>query len=333
MRNTLKAIGGFGIAILFPLALVLIAVLLIQGGVWLSAALYPWLLTISGITLLVTVFVLLPNAFFSSTPTFAGTGLKFASYVFGATLWVWSLLLTYTLWGGLGLFIGLFMAGLGIVPLAILATLFNAMWSQLGQLVLLLIMTIVMRGWGHRLRQQGERSRKLRGRPGSESRDHEQLRRQVEAAQSLTTAYSKILQTPRDHFWPLSALPASRETMKTALKVDAAYQASQGELDKPIGGGSATLRDGFVISYASLADFVPDDLAARISPYWKFMRMQGGRAREGEPFDEMAVARALTELAPSEEDKQASEKAQGEWATLADEMGAYLDRIAPRKKP
>lgn len=134
MRNTLKAIGGFGIAIFFLLALVLIAMLLVQGGVWLSAALYPWLLTISGITLLVTVFVLLPNAFFSSTPTFAGTGMMVA-----VTLWVWSLLLTYMLWGGLGLFIGLFLAGFGIVPFAILATLFNAMWSQVGQLVLLLI--------------------------------------------------------------------------------------------------------------------------------------------------------------------------------------------------
>lgn len=116
--------------------------------------------------------------------------------------------------------------------------------------------------------------------------------------------------------------------MKTALKADAAYQVSHGALDKPVAGGSATLRDGFVISYSSLADFVPDDLAARINPYWKFIMMQGERAREGEPFDEMAVARALTELAPSEEDKQSTLQAQDEWATLADEMGAYLDRIA-----
>ena len=50
-------------------------------------------------------------------------------------------------------------------------------------------------------------------------------------------------------------------------------------------------------------------------------------------FDELAVVIALTELAPSEEDRQSSENAQDEWATLADEMGAYLDRIAPRKKP
>jgi hypothetical protein len=60
---------------------------------------------------------------------------------------------------------------------------------------------------------------------------------------------------------------------------------------------------------------------------------KSNRSVEGVPFDEMAVVRALTELAPSEEDRQSSEKAQDEWATLADEMGAYLDRIAPRKKP
>src|SRR5438046_9731864 len=54
------------------------------------------------------------------------------SYVFGATLWVWSLLLTYTLWGGFWLFIGLFMAGVGVVPLAMIATFFKGMWAELG---------------------------------------------------------------------------------------------------------------------------------------------------------------------------------------------------------
>jgi len=45
------------------------------------------------------------------------------SYVFGATLWVWSLLVAYSLWVGVGLAIDLFMAGVGVVPLAMLATL------------------------------------------------------------------------------------------------------------------------------------------------------------------------------------------------------------------
>lgn len=151
MKEIAKSIGG-GVIVLFAIvAIVLIPVLLIRGGVWLGALLYPWLLALNGITFAITVFLFLPNAIFSSTPRFAGSGMMIASYVFGLTLWVWSLLLTYDLWGGLGLLIGLFMAGVGVVPLAMLATLVNAMWSELGQLVLLLIITFGVRVWGYGL--------------------------------------------------------------------------------------------------------------------------------------------------------------------------------------
>src|SRR2546427_3028060 len=111
MKTTLASIGTGALGIAILLALALIPVLLLQGGVWLSALLFPWLAAINALTLLVTLFALLPNAVFSSTPRFAGSGMMIVSYVFGATLWVWSLLLTYTLWGGFWLFIGLFMAG------------------------------------------------------------------------------------------------------------------------------------------------------------------------------------------------------------------------------
>src|SRR2546428_1946588 len=113
MKTTLASIGTGALGIAILLALALIPVLLLQGGVWLSALLFPWLAAINALTLLVTLFVLLPNAVFSSTPRFAGSGMMIVSYVFGATLWVWSLLLTYTLWRGFWLFIGLFMAGGG----------------------------------------------------------------------------------------------------------------------------------------------------------------------------------------------------------------------------
>src|SRR5207245_7161273 len=125
MKTTLASIGTGALGIAILLALALIPVLLLQGGVWLSALLFPWLAAINALTLLVTLFVLLPNAVFSSTPRFAGSGMMIVSYVFGATLWVWSLLLTYTLWGGFWLFIGLFMSGLGVLPLPMFALFFH----------------------------------------------------------------------------------------------------------------------------------------------------------------------------------------------------------------
>ena len=51
------------------------------------------------------------------------------------------LLLTLSLWGLGAVFIGLFMAGIGVVPIAMLATLLKGMWAPLVQPALLTIMT------------------------------------------------------------------------------------------------------------------------------------------------------------------------------------------------
>jgi len=61
--------------------------------------------------------------------------------VFGATLWMEGLLLTLAIWGVGAVFIGLFLAGVGVVPIAMLATLIKGMWGPLIELVLLTIMT------------------------------------------------------------------------------------------------------------------------------------------------------------------------------------------------
>jgi hypothetical protein len=67
--------------------------------------------------------------------------LFFASYVFGATLWMEGLLLTLFIWGLGAVFIGLCVVGIGVVPIAMLATLLKGMWGPLIELVLLTIMT------------------------------------------------------------------------------------------------------------------------------------------------------------------------------------------------
>src|SRR5262249_23142167 len=151
MKTRLASVGTAALGIAIMLALILIPVLLLQGGLWLSALLFPWLVTLNALAVFVTVVVFLANAGFSSTPKFAGSGMMIVSYVFGATLWVWSLLLTYTLWGGFWLFLGLFMAGVGVVPLAMIATFFKGMWAELGELVLLIVLTLGVRVWGFKL--------------------------------------------------------------------------------------------------------------------------------------------------------------------------------------
>ena len=158
MKEKLKSIGTALLGIGILIGIILLAAFFIRGGLWLSEILYPWLTLISGIAFFVCILILLPLALFRKTRGFSGLGLYIASYIFGASLWVWAFLLTYTLWGVTALFIGLFLAGVGIVPIAMLATLFKGEWSILGQLVLLVIFTFSSRMLGLYLSEKAEES-------------------------------------------------------------------------------------------------------------------------------------------------------------------------------
>jgi hypothetical protein len=58
------------------------------------------------------------------------------------------LLLTYVIWGGFAVFIGLFLAGVGVVPVAMLATLLKGLWGPFGILIGLTILTFGTRIFG-----------------------------------------------------------------------------------------------------------------------------------------------------------------------------------------
>ena len=157
MKETLKAIGSVVVWIAVMVGVALVAMLLIRGGVWLSDKIYPWLILLSELALAVSVLALAPLAAFRETRGHAGLGFFIVSYVFGTTLWVWSLLLTYVLWGGAALLIGLFLGGVGVLPIALLATAFKGMWSMFGQLILVLVATYATRAFGFNLIQKAER--------------------------------------------------------------------------------------------------------------------------------------------------------------------------------
>ena len=157
MWEKLKGAGavviGLGILVLFALLIGLF----IHGAAWLGEKVYPWLVTISSITLGVTVFILLPLSFIRRARGFASTGLMVASFVFGVALWVWGLLLTYHLWGVWAVFLGLFLLGVGVVPIAMLATLFKGMWPQLGELIFLTVLVFGLRAYSLYVAQKADR--------------------------------------------------------------------------------------------------------------------------------------------------------------------------------
>ncbi len=141
----LKDAGSWLLGIVGILAMIAIPVLFLVGAEWMSKRLLPWFILASTLAFFFVIFVAMPLSFFRRCRGFASLVALVASYVFGATLWMWGLLLTLTLWGTWAVVVGLFMMGIGVVPIAMLATLFRGLWSILGQLVVLIVLTFGFR--------------------------------------------------------------------------------------------------------------------------------------------------------------------------------------------
>jgi hypothetical protein len=54
-----------------------------------------------------------------------------SSFIFGITMWLIGFYVTYYLWGIAWVIIGTLFLGVGVVPLALLASLFNGEWGYL----------------------------------------------------------------------------------------------------------------------------------------------------------------------------------------------------------
>jgi hypothetical protein len=155
----LKGLGAGAGWLVLMFGVALLALLITRGGAWLSDKLYPWLVGLSAIAFAFSVLELLPLAIFRETRGYSGAGFYLVSFVFGVTLWVWSFLTTYVLWGGFALAIGLFMAGVGVLPIALLATAFKGHWWSFCQLLLVAIATFTTRGFGLYLVERAEQYR------------------------------------------------------------------------------------------------------------------------------------------------------------------------------
>jgi hypothetical protein len=148
MIEGLKNIGYYILGIGFLLFLLLVSVLMIQGAVWVGEYVLQWLINLAWIVFGINLLILLPLSFFRKTGMVGGMGIFISSYVFGLTLWFLGLLLTYFTWGFMGVFIGLLLGGIGVVPVAMLAMLLNGEFFVLFVLVLLTILTFGSRFLG-----------------------------------------------------------------------------------------------------------------------------------------------------------------------------------------
>ena len=142
MANKLKTTGTWLLRFVAYVALGAILELFILNANWLSGRVLPWFFQASTLALAFVVLVALPLSAFRRCRRFSAGATHIASYVFFATLLMWAVVLTLLLWGTWPVVIGLFMMVVGVVPIAMLATLFAGVWTLVGQLLVLTGLTI-----------------------------------------------------------------------------------------------------------------------------------------------------------------------------------------------
>lgn len=131
--------GILGIVIF--IASISILTLILIFGAYIAQIINPILTTITTIGTIICVFILIPLSIFKKTRIISCYGLMVVSYIFGANLWVFSFLTTYFYWGFIGVVLGLFVMGIGVLPFAFIASLFHSNWAYIGNIIYLCILT------------------------------------------------------------------------------------------------------------------------------------------------------------------------------------------------
>lgn len=176
-----------------------------------AISIYTFLLPFASLALAIAVLVLLPLAAWRKTRGAAGVGLFAVSYILGATTWFLGAAVTFGAFGWIGLIVGLFIFGIGVVPLGILGAFFKLGINDLGaSLCVMLVITFSARFAGVACASSADRHQdKLRSPapPQSQKSDAALLGALGGLMEQYPTA---LLDTGR--------LPASKQKMKVVIK-------------------------------------------------------------------------------------------------------------------
>lgn len=112
-----------------------------KGAIWVSEHLLGYLIAASWVVLFIDVLILLPLSLFRRMRGHTGHLIYLSSYLFGLVTWLVGFILTYTLWGGWGVILGLMSFGIGVVFMAMFATMFKGMWAMLATVIGLAVVT------------------------------------------------------------------------------------------------------------------------------------------------------------------------------------------------
>lgn len=154
----LKNIGMVLLGLAVVAGLILISVLFIEGAIWATVKLTPILETANELALCATVLLLIP-ASLKIGRGLSAVGYLVISYIFGITLWMFGLIVAYAIWGVVGIIVGLGFLGLGVVPVALIASLLHGEWYAIANLAFGIVLTFGTRAFAAFLAAKADRER------------------------------------------------------------------------------------------------------------------------------------------------------------------------------
>jgi len=154
--DKLKSIGGILFGVALVVGAIVATVLFFTYGAQVAFTISPFVNLIAGILIVINV-VLLLIAIIPGARGVAGIIIYFSSYIYGLSAWIYGLAVTLALWGWIAVIIGLFLGGIGVVPIGMLAAVFNGHWDIFFTLLLAAVLTYAARLIGMLLAESGER--------------------------------------------------------------------------------------------------------------------------------------------------------------------------------
>lgn len=157
--ETLKSIGGMLLGIAVFVGIIIAAVLFFTLGAKVAFEIAPFINWLAGILLVINI-VLLLFAIIPKARGVVGLIIYISSYIYGLSAWIYGLAVTLALWGWLAVIIGIFLGGVGVVPIGMLAAIFNGEWGILWTLLLTVVLTYGSRMIGYALANSADATNK-----------------------------------------------------------------------------------------------------------------------------------------------------------------------------
>lgn len=156
IKSVFESIAGLFLMVGFFALSVGLIVLFLKGATFMAEHFLPFLSNASAILFWLLLLLALPISFIKATRGVMSIVFLISSYVFGLTGWLIGFILTYYYWGAFWLIVGLFLGGIGVVPLGLLASGFNDGWNQFWNLLFILVLTYATRFYGFWLSEKYE---------------------------------------------------------------------------------------------------------------------------------------------------------------------------------